>query len=228
MIQLILAAAFFTGIHFFISGTRWRAALVARFGENAFRGGFSLLSIAGLIWLIRAYGQAPYIETWGQLAWFKPVAVALMLPAIFLVVASFTTPNPTVVGAEGLLKGTDSIRGILRVTRHPFLWGVGFWALVHMIANGDAASLVLFGSLLVLSLAGTRSIDAKRRRLCGERWERFAAATSNIPFQAIREGRNTWKPVLAEIGGWRPALAGAVFLALLHFHAKLFGVSPLF
>lgn len=228
MLQLVLAAAFFCGIHFFISGTHLRDALIARFGERIFRAGFSLLSLIGLGWLIRAYGQAPYIETWGQLAWFKPVAVLLMLPAFFLVVAGITTPNPTVVGGESALNQAEPVQGILRVTRHPFLWGLSLWAFVHLIANGDAAALVLFGSLLLLTLLGTRSIDAKRRRNCGESWERFAAATSNLPFAAIWEGRNSWKPALAETGWWRPVLALAIYLAMMHFHSKLFGVSPLF
>jgi uncharacterized membrane protein len=226
MIQLILAAAFFCGIHFVISGTRLRDVLIGRFGEKAFRAGFSLLSLLGLGWLIHAYGQAPYIETWGQLGWFKPAAALLMLPAFVLVVAGISTPSPTVIGSEGLLNGVEPARGILRVTRHPVLWGLSLWAFLHLIANGDAAALVLFGSLLVLGLAGTRSIDAKRRRACGESWERFAAVTSNIPFAAIREGRNVWKP--KEIGGWRLALALVLYLAMLHFHGRLFGVSPLF
>jgi uncharacterized membrane protein len=124
------------------------------------------------------------------------------------------------------LDDVHAVHGILRITRHPFLWGLTLWALAHMIANGDLAALVLFGSLLVLCLIGTRSIDAKRQRAFGDRWERFAALTSNIPFAAIKEGRNQLK--IAEIGWQR--LAGAVFLymAAMHFHAKIFGVSPLF
>jgi uncharacterized membrane protein len=226
MLQLILAAAFFTGIHVFISGSRYRDVLVARFGEKAFRGGFSVLSLVGLWWLAHAYRAAPYLDTWGQRGGFKPVAALLMLVAFLLVVIGATTPNPTMVGGESLLAGTEPARGILRITRHPFLWGVALWALVHLIANGDAASLVLFGSLLGLVLFGMRSIDAKRRRACGEGWERFAAVTSIVPFQAIREGRNVLR--FGEIGWWRPGLAVAVYLAVLHFHKSWFGVSPLF
>lgn len=225
MIQLILAAAFFCGIHFAIAGTRLRDTLVNHFGEKNFRAGFSLLSLLGLGWLIHAYGQAPYLETWDHPGWFKPVAALLMLPAFVLAVAGLTTPNPTVIGGEALLGEAEPARGILRITRHPFLWGLSLWAFVHLIANGDAAALVLFGSLLLLALAGTHSIDAKRRRSSGAAWEKFAAVTSKIPFMAIREGRNAWKP--AEIGGWRLALALLLYLAAMHFHAKLFGVSPL-
>lgn len=226
MTQLILAATFFVGIHVGIAGSRWRDRLVERFGERTFRAVFSLLSVAGIYWLILAYRQAPYIETWGQIGGFKPVAAVLMALSFLLVVAGLTTRNPTAVAGESALADPGAVRGMLRVTRHPFLWGLSLWALVHLIANGDAAALVLFGSLLLLCLVGTRSIDAKRRRAFGDVWDRFAAATSNIPFQAIAEGRNQLR--LLEIG-W-PRLAGALilYLAALHFHAKLFGVSPLF
>ncbi|HYE37011.1 NnrU family protein [Methylocaldum sp.] len=226
MIQLTLAALFFIGIHFLIAGTRWRDRLVARYGERVYRIGFSSLSVLGLFWLIYAYRHAPYIETWGQLAWFKPVAALLMLVAFILAVTGVTTLNPTAVNGESRLYEAEPARGILRVTRHPFLWGVGLWAIVHLIANGDAAALVLFGSLLLLTIGGTRSIDAKRQRRFGEQWAKFTAVTSNIPFNAIREGRNQLK--LAEIGWWRIALALLLYLGMMHFHTQLFGVSPLF
>jgi len=48
------------------------------------------------------------------------------------------------------------------ITRHPFLWGIALWALVHLIINGDLASLILFGSLLLLAVGGTLAIDARR------------------------------------------------------------------
>ena len=52
----------------------------------------------------------------------------------------------------------------MRVTRHPFLIGVGLWAVLHLVANGDVASFIFFGAFAVTALAGTVSIDAKRRR----------------------------------------------------------------
>lgn len=76
------------------------------------------------------------------------------------------------------------------MTRHPFLTGVGLRALLHLIGDGDLASLVFFGALAIVALAGTVSIDAKRRRAAGAAWERFAAETSIIPFAVIAAGRN--------------------------------------
>lgn len=135
------------------------------------------------------------------------------------------TPNPTSVGMEAKLTSEkDVARGITRITRHPFLWGVALWALVHVVVNGDLASLVLFGSLLVLALGGTASIDAKRRRRFGAGWERFAQATSGVPFAAIATGRNQLGPALREIGVLRPLVAVVVYGVVLLPHGRLFGM----
>jgi uncharacterized membrane protein len=86
--------------------------------------------------------------------------------------------------------------------------------------------VILFGSLFVLALGGTASIDAKRRRVFGDSWSRFAQATSNIPFAAIATGRNALGPALREIGILRPMGAIAAFALLLVLHGLLFG-APL-
>jgi uncharacterized membrane protein len=112
-------------------------------------------------------------------------------------------------------------RGMVRITRHPFLCGIALWALVHLIINGDLASLILFGSLLVLAVRGTLSIDAKRRRNFGEQWIKFAEVTSDIPFAAIAAGRNRLGPALAEIGVWRPLAAILVYAAAFYLHGRL-------
>jgi len=224
MISLVLAAAFFVGIHVFISGTRLRDRLVAQLGAQGFQGFFSLLSLAGMVWLGFAYGHAPSIDLWGRALAFRPIAMVLVLLAFVFVGVGLTTPNPTAVGGESQLDQADAARGILRITRHPFLWGVALWAFTHLILNGDAASLVLFGSLLLLALGGPPSIDAKRRRAFGNKWEPFAAKTSNVPFAAILQGRNTLR--VDELGLWRIGVGLVGYVALLLSHHWLFGVSP--
>ena len=226
MTQLILAALFFITLHIGVSGTSARGRAIEKLGENVYRAAFSLLSLLGIVWLAHAYQVAGYIETWGQLVWFKPIAALLMLVAFLLVVLGIMTPNPMAVGGENLLMADAPARGIHRVTRHPFLWGVAVWAFVHMIANGDVASLVLFGSLLVLVFAGMISIDAKRKKTCGRHWDSYAAATSIIPFQAIKDGRNTL--VIAEFKVWQLVVALVLYLVAMHFHQIWFGVSPSF
>jgi uncharacterized membrane protein len=200
MLSLLLAALFFAGIHLGIAGTTLRDRAGAMLGAGGYQGVFSLFSVLGLVWLIAAYGRAPYIASWGLLEWWKPLAILLMLPAVLLVVIGLATPNPTSLGQEGRL--AQPAQGIVRVTRHPFLTGIGLWALVHLVGNGDLASLVFFGTFAVVALAGTVSIDAKRRRLLGDAWEPFAAATSILPFAAVAAGRTVFKP--GEIGAWPP------------------------
>jgi uncharacterized membrane protein len=77
------------------------------------------------------------------------------------------------------------------------------WAVLHLIANGDVASFIFFGAFAVTALAGTVSIDAKRRRALGPAWQSFAAQTSIVPFAAIAAGRTRFDP--GEIAAWRCA-----------------------
>lgn len=226
MANLVAAVAFFLGIHFGISGTALRGRLVGLIGEKAFRGLFAFVSIAGLVWLMRAYATAPYIRTWGRLIVLEPLAPPLMLIAALLVIVGISTPSPTIAGMESQLKRGAQARGITRITRHPFLWGIALWALVHFVINGDVAAALVFGSLLLLAIVGTASIDAKRRRAFGAGWENFARATSNIPFAAIVQRRNHFWIALREIGIVRPLVALAVFAALYMLHGRLFG-APL-
>jgi len=144
VLSLVLAAIFFAGIHLGIAGTTIRDRAIAAMGQNGYRVAFSLASVIGLAWLVTAYNRAPYLATWGMLEWWKPFAIALMLPASLLVVIGLTTPNPTSVGQEGRLAQPPG--GIVRITRHPFLTGVGLWALVHLVGDGDVASLVFFAT----------------------------------------------------------------------------------
>ncbi len=223
MLSLILAALFFIGIHLGISGTRLRDRAVAALGQSGFSTAFSLASVAGLVWLIIAYRWAPYLPTWGLVLWWRPIAILLMLPATLLVVIGLATPNPTAVAQEKRL--AEPPTGIVRVTRHPFLTGVGLWALVHLIGNGDLASLVFFGAFAFVAIAGTVSIDAKRQRLAGAAWPGFAAATSILPFAAIAAGRNRFRP--GEIGAWRWVAGLVVYALLLGGHGPMIGIPLL-
>lgn len=219
------AGLFLLVTHFGISSTPLRAALVARLGEEPYLGLFSLLSALAFWWLGASYSNAPYEPLWPPAGWQAWVPMLVVPVALFLIVAGLSTPNPTAVGQEKLLgEGQEPVRGILRVTRNPFLWGVGLWALAHIVPNGDLASLILFGSLAVLALAGSVLIDAKLARRLGPAWDRYAARTSNIPFAAILAGRQSF--VWREIGWWRPAVALLLYVAFLHLHRLVFGVSP--
>lgn len=223
MLSLLLAAIFFAAIHLGVAGTTLRDRAIAALGQNGYRVAFSIATVVGLAWLVVAYNRAPYVVTWGMLEWWRPFAIILMLPACLLVVIGLTTPNPTAVAQENRL--AQPPQGIVRVTRHPFLTGVALWALVHLIGNGDVASCVFFAVWAVVALAGTVSIDRKRRRLLGAAaWEPFAAQTSIVPFAAIAAGRNRFRP--GEIGVWRWGAAVIVYVLMLVGHADVVGVSP--
>lgn len=226
MPMLILAAAFFLAIHLLISGTRVRDAFTGRIGEGPYMGLFSLASLAGIVWLGFAYATARHAQTddvlWDITPLTRHIQIGLQLAAMLLIVPGLTTPNPTSVRQEASLQKVDVVKGMLRITRHPFLWGVAIWALGHLLVNGDIASIVLFGAMLALALLGTVSIDAKRRRKLGKLWEAFAAQTSNIPFAAIAAGRQRFS--LGEIGWWRLILGVVVWGVLGWAHPMLFGV----
>ena len=223
MISLALAALAFIAIHLGVSGTTLRDRMVAAIGLRGYMLAFSIASVGAIIWLVSAYQAAAYAPTWGQLEGWKPVMIALMLPAFLLVIIGLTTPNPTSVAQEGLVDRAP--QGIVRITRHPFLMGVALWSGLHLIGNGDVASLLFFAALAVVAVAGTVSIDAKRRRVLGAKaWDVFAFRTSIVPFAAILAGRNSL--AAREIGWWRPVAGTAAYVLMLGGHAHLVGVSP--
>lgn len=229
MVSLFAAAAAFIVLHLLVSGTVVRDGLVRRLGEGPYMGLFSLASAALLTWMGFACGAARGDEAnlafWGVTAGGRHLQYVLQLVAVIFVVIGLTTPNPTSVKQEQILQRPDAVKGMLRITRHPFLWGVSLWAAGHLIVNGDVASFLLFGSLLVLALAGTVSIDAKRRRVLGDAWAPFAAQTSNLPFAAILSGRQKLR--LGEIGLLRPLASVVAYGALLVLHPYVAGVPAL-
>lgn len=223
--QVAVAGLFLLAAHFGVSSTALRGALVVRLGQGPYLGLYSLVAVLAFWWLAAAYNAAPLVPVWDYAPWQSWVPLVVNLPAVYLVLAGMVAPNPTSVGQERRLEGDAPVRGIQRITRNPFLWGVGLWALAHMVPNGDAASLLLFGTLAVLALAGAVLIDAKLSQRLGPAWQSFAAATSNLPFAAIAVGRQ--RLVVRELGWLAPALAVVVYGTLLHVHPWLFGVVAL-
>jgi len=225
--MLIAAALFFLAIHLLVSGTSVRDVVVGALGERPYQGLFSVASLGAIIWLALSYNTA--LAQGSMVLWdlgpaVRHVGVVVVAIAFLFAVTGLLTPNPTTVGMEGRAAHTETVKGVLRITRHPFLWGVALWAAFHVLANGDAASIVFFGTFLLLAALGTYSIDVKRARKMGDAWQGFARKTSNLPFAAIASGRNTLK--LNELLTYRQAVALIVFLGFLFAHERLFSASP--
>ena len=90
-----------------------------------------------------------------------------------------------------------------RVLRHPQMIGTMIWASSHLLTNGDTRSVMLFGSLAV--------------------W-----AVLEILLCNRRDGPRTELPAASVKADVIAVVIGVIaFGALVHFHVKLFGVSPL-
>ena len=225
MTGFLIALAAFIAMHVGLSGSGLRAMLVGRIGERAYQGAFSLASVAVFAALIWTYGQAR-VDPAASTLWTPPQAAliaahVLIIPGLLIGFTGILTPNPTAAGFENTVHDAEPARGVVRITRHPFLWGGVLWGLGHALANGETHAVLLGLGIAVMNLIGTGSIDAKRARRDPDDWARFARVTSNMPFAAIFEGRQSLK--LGEMG-WRPFAAAAIVAALYHFHAVLFGV----
>lgn len=133
MIYLVLGLVLFLGIHSIsIIAPVWRDRIAARFG-NAWRGIYSLVSIAGFIVIVWGYGIARRnpVVLYAPAAWTHYVTAILMLPVFTLFLAAYL---------PGRIKGA---------LKHPMLLSVMLWAVAHLISTGMLANVVLFGSFLV-------------------------------------------------------------------------------
>src|SRR6185369_5072482 len=175
---LVAATAAFLLTHF-VTSTPLRPKLVAALGEWPYRGAYSLVAFVTLAWMIWAYSGAPREALWTG---FRELP-RFVMPLAFILIACGYWRNPTMVGADRLLKSEDPARGMIRITRHPLMWGIMLWAAAHIAARGDTRSLVFFGAFLVLAGVGTLLMDARKKS--NPDWPRFAAVTSHIPFVAI-------------------------------------------
>lgn len=133
LLVMILGLVLFFGIHVFTTKREARAQAIARLGEGTYKILYSLISLVGLaliIWGYAHYRATGWIDVWYPPKAMKHITLALMLPAVILVVASY-------------------LRGRIYATlKHPMLAGIKLWAAAHLLANGDLGSIILFGSFL--------------------------------------------------------------------------------
>ncbi len=228
MTLITLAAVLFVGTHLGISSTGLRMRLVGALGERAYLVLYSLVAAGTLSYLIWLYNELPrYDYLWLPSPELHTVAKVMMPVALILVLGGFLVKNPTMVGAERLLadgSGGDLAKGVTRITRHPFQWGVLIWAIAHVLANGDTVSVVFFSAFGVLAALGTIAMDRKKAAALGPDWQAYARTTSNVPFLAILSGRN--RLVAGEL--WLPVVVGlAGYAALAWGHPWVSGVRIL-
>ena len=223
MESLIASCLLFLGMHWIISGSPLRAYVVKLLGEPLFKGIFALTIAGSLIWMGSAFSAAPYLPTWGTAEALKPVSLVLMALAFLMLVTGALDKNPTTLG----MVPPDQVdaRGMVRITRHAGLLGLGLWGLAHFIVNGDWASHWVYGTIAFEGLIAPLNLDRKYRARYGEAWEKFTAQTSYLPFVAILSGRN--KLVISELNGWAALVGIGLFALVLYFHHAWFGVSPL-
>lgn len=192
MRDLFIAALFFLGTHLGIPNSPLRGQLVASIGERPYRILYAALALAALAWLVHAWKAAPFVPLWSPGPGLRLVPLVLMPLACLLFVCALTQRNPTAIGQAPDPDLSEPARGITRITRHPFLWAVAIWAIGHILANGDLAALVFFGSFAILALLGSMALDARctEARLPG--WGVFVQRTSNLPFWPSWRAGNGW------------------------------------
>lgn len=207
MTALIAATLLLFVSHFVPSAPGRRERLIAVLGRGGFYAAysaFSLLALGLMIWAYRAAGPTAWL--YGPFPWARPVAVIGMFVPFFLLVGRLTQrPDP------------DQPRGIYGLTVVPGSLAVLLWTLLHLLNVGEARTVVIFAAMAIIALVSlvkhaTRASPAQR-------------GAGIVPFAGILRGRQ--RPSWHEIGGWRLALAAAVYAAVLTLHPLVIGVDPL-
>ncbi|MCP4934650.1 MAG: NnrU protein [bacterium] len=228
MTELWCSIIVFTLFHA-VPSTSLRAAAITRFGRTVFLSAYSVISLVMFAWLFIAFWRAEHSGAYFVTSFgVRALSAVLLLAAFWLFSAALIRKPPILLTAETVLCEQGSIFGVLRITRHPFLWALVLWASVHIVNNADPAGLALFGYFLTLALLGTWPIDKRRARLIGDEcWREILRDTSNLPFAAIFSGRQSLFSAIKEIGWMVPIVAIAAWAFVLTFHETFFGL-PVF
>jgi uncharacterized membrane protein len=189
MTTLVLGLILFLGVHSVsIAAPAWRDAMQARLGEGPWKGLYSLAAAAGFALIVVGFGLARQqpIVLYTPPTWTRHLALLLLVPIFPLLLAVYL---------PGRIK---------TAARHPMLLATKLWAMAHLLANGTAAHVILFGAILVWAVADR--ISLKRR-----------------PQRALPGAKpSPLNDAIAVVAGL------ALYLVfLLWGHAWLIGVSPL-
>ncbi len=149
MIQLISGLILFLGTHSIaIINEPWRNRTAKRIGEWPWKGLYGLISLIGLVLIVRGYGVARLDPTvlYMPPAWLRYVSFLLLLLVFPMLLAAY-------------LPGR-----IQRTFGHPMLVAVKSWALAHLLVNGLLADVLLFGGFLVWAGADRLSLKYRAPR----------------------------------------------------------------
>ena len=143
MILLAAGVLVFVGIHALPSFPAARLALIERLGEGPYKGMFSLVALTGVVLIVVGKAYADFVPVWQPPVWGRHFTVIVMLPVFVL------------------LAGANMRGNLKRFTRHPMLWGIALWSVGHLLANGDLASLILFGGFGLFALVDMWSANQR-------------------------------------------------------------------
>jgi uncharacterized membrane protein len=152
MLKLLIGLTLFFSLHLVPTRPSLRGRLVATLGSPGYAGVFSVLSLGALVLIFLGYGELQGLaranpQLWVPPTWTRHVAVLLMIPAMILLVAAYVPSR------------------IRTAAHHPMLAAVKLWAFSHLLANGDLASVILFGSFLAYAVYDR--ISVKQRGAAG-------------------------------------------------------------
>jgi uncharacterized membrane protein len=174
MTALIVGLVVFLGIHSArIVAEGPRQAFIAQRGEKAWKGLYTVISLAGFALLVWGYGQARQqpVVLWAAPTWLRHVAALLTLISFVLLTAAYVPRN-----------------AIKARVHHPMTVGVKVWAFAHLIANNTLADVLLFGGFLVWSIA-TFAAARRRDRANGTT---YAAGTASRTAITVVVGTVAW------------------------------------
>ena len=156
MTLLVAGLVLFFALHLIPSVVPLRVALIARLGPGAYRGLFSLVSLAGLVLMAWGFARAPFEPLYAVPGWGRQVSM-FAVPAALVLLAAARMPT--------------HMRAVLR---HPMLLGVLLWATAHLLSNGDLRSVVLFGSFAVFAVFDLVSVVARGKQPSTDKAPRLA------------------------------------------------------
>ena len=146
---LLVGLALFLGVHSVaIVAPEWRDRRVAALGEVPWKGVYALVSIVGFLLLIYGFGQARLdpVVLYAPPPWLRHITALLMLPVFPLLFAAYL---------PGRIK---------TALKHPMLAAVKFWALAHLLSNGNLGDVLLFGGFLVWAVLDRISLKHRPPR----------------------------------------------------------------